>query len=83
MRDMTEFKANGLEEVLTAQGRKARWLAAKVGISESHLSRIVSGDRLASRTLAEKIAATLQIPLFLAFEFTKRSDSITQEERVA
>jgi transcriptional regulator with XRE-family HTH domain len=83
MRETTEYMATGLEDVLTAQGRKARWLAAKVGISESHLSRVVNGERPVSRTLAEAIAATLQVPLFLAFELTDSSELITHKERVA
>ncbi|MCC6312741.1 MAG: helix-turn-helix transcriptional regulator [Thermomicrobiales bacterium] len=69
-----------MSELMTSQGRKARWLADRVGISESHLSRIVSGERGVSESLAKRIADVIQAPLFLAFDFTPVSDSLTEEQ---
>jgi hypothetical protein len=78
MREPTNFKATGLESVLATQGRKARWLADQCQISESHLSRIVSGERRISETLARTIAGVLQSPLFFCFELTSESESLTE-----
>lgn len=82
MREQTNYRATGLSNVLTAQGRKARWLADQCKVSESHLSRIVSGERRTTESLAVKIAQVLQTPLFLIFELTDVNDLLTTE-RVA
>jgi transcriptional regulator with XRE-family HTH domain len=83
MREPTTFRATKLASVMDAQGRKARWLATEVGISESHLSRVLKGERLISEPLANKIADKLQMPLFLVFEFTSVNSSLRMESAVA
>jgi transcriptional regulator with XRE-family HTH domain len=75
MKETPCYDGRKLADLLTAQGRKARWLAAQAGVSESHLSRVVSGERLATRSTAERVAAVLQVPLFLAFDFLPRKES--------
>lgn len=62
--------ATGLKNVLESQGRKKRWLADQVRLSESYLGRVIAGTRTISQGDAERIAATLGLPLFLLFEFT-------------
>lgn len=56
--------------MLDAQGTKSRWLAEKVGISESHLSRIITGERRISKRLAERICDFARVDFHLAFELT-------------
>lgn len=76
MREHTNFRATQLERVLAEQGRKARWLAQEVGISESHLSRIVTGERRVSEALATRISKAIQTPLFLVFELSVESNRL-------
>lgn len=78
MREPTNFRANEIERLLREQGRKARWLAEQVGISESHLSRIVSGERRISESLAAQIAQAINAPLFLAFELTSVNEDVLE-----
>lgn len=66
-------------DVLASQGRKASWLARAVGISKSHMSRLISGERTADPELAERIAAALQMPVFVLFVFTDRIESLRSE----
>lgn len=78
MREPTNFKANEIDRLLAEEGRKSRWLANQVGISESHLSRIVSGERRISESLAKRIAEAIGAPLFLAFELTDVSGTVLE-----
>jgi transcriptional regulator with XRE-family HTH domain len=64
------YRARGLDQLLKREGRKQRWLANEVGISEALLSYIVSGERTASEKVAEAIAEALGKSLFLIFEST-------------
>lgn len=48
-----------LQRVLREDGRRQDWLAAKVGVSDSHMSLIVRGQRHCSDDLAERIAKAL------------------------
>ena len=77
MREPTVIRATELGRVLEEEGRKARWLAARVGISESHLSRIVSGERLISESLAQRIASALGHDFGVLFEFTLVNEEFT------
>ncbi len=69
-----------LGPILEAQGRKRRWLAQKVGVSEAWLSYLISGQRTATKDVAERISDTLNVPLFLAFEFAAASELVAEEE---
>jgi transcriptional regulator with XRE-family HTH domain len=77
------YRARGLMDLLNQQGRKQRWLANQVGVSESHLSRVVAGERLIDQVAAERISSVLAVPLFLIFEFTDRSNSLQEKEMSA
>jgi hypothetical protein len=66
------YRATGLGKVLEEQGRKRRWLARRVGISEPYLSRIIAGDKTIDRARGERIGALLGVPFFLLFEFADR-----------
>jgi hypothetical protein len=65
------YRATGLGEVIDEQGRKRRWLADRVGVSEAYLSMIISGMRTVDRSLGERIGALLGVPFFLLFELAK------------
>ena len=66
------YRATGLSKVMEEQGRKRRWLARRVGISEPYLSRIIAGDKTIDRARGERIGALLGVPFFLLFEFAER-----------
>lgn len=57
-----------LAGLMQAQGRTGKWLARQVGVSEATISRIMHGKQVARPALAERIAAVLQVPLFLCFD---------------
>lgn len=65
------YRAVRLGEVIDAQGRKRRWVADRVGMSEAYLSMIISGERTVDRAQGERICALLGVPFFLLFEFAK------------
>lgn len=65
------YRATGLGEVIDAQGRKRRWVADRVGMSEAYLSMIISGERTVDRGQGERIGALLGVPFFLLFEFAQ------------
>ena len=57
--------------VIDEQGRKRRWLAERVGVSEAYLSLIIAGSRTVDRALGERIGALLGVPFFLLFEIAE------------
>jgi transcriptional regulator with XRE-family HTH domain len=77
---MYDYRARGLPELLQQQGRKQRWLAEQSKLSESHLSRVITGERLVDKATAERVAGVLNVPLFLIFEFTGRSENLSPSE---
>lgn len=79
----TRYKSRSLPETLYTQGRKARWLASEVGVSESLISKIGSGARFADNLLAERISKVLGVPIGLLFELQERSDLVTATEEAA
>lgn len=56
-----------LADVMVEQGRKATWLARKLHIHRSYLSRIVAGERMVSELRARSIADHLGVPFGLLF----------------
>jgi len=50
------------------QGRRKDWLAAQAGVSPSLLSHALAGRRSVSEAVAGRMAAALQVPVFLVFE---------------
>lgn len=77
------MRATRLADVLKAQGRKRRWLAEQVGVSESFISRIVAGERMADAALAERIAAILGTPIFFVFDMPVGTDSMPPSKDAA
>ena len=73
------IRAEELRSLLAMQGRRKDWLAAQAGVSPSLLSHALAGRRSVSGSVAERMAAALQVPVFLVFE--RSSDPITVSER--
>jgi transcriptional regulator with XRE-family HTH domain len=68
MEHMTRYNGRKLAGLMAAQGRTGKWLARQVGISEASISRLMHGKQSVDAVLAQRIAATLQVPLFLCFD---------------
>lgn len=79
----TRYQATHLKTILSDQGRKQAWLATKVGISPRLLAYIVSNERTASESVAERIALALGVPLFLVFDTTEIVEDTTDTEDAA
>ena len=62
------YNGSRLADLLAAQGRRQDWLAHQAGVSRSLVSRLISGQRTVDEATARRIAAALQVPLFLAFD---------------
>lgn len=72
----TRYRATHLKSVLSEQGRKQAWLAAKVGVSPRLIGYILTGERTASAEVAARIALALGVPLFFVFDCTDVHESI-------
>lgn len=86
MDESTQFRATGLHDTLRTQGRKARWLAEKAGVSESLLSHAMKGRRTVNATAANRIAELLGVPFFVLWELSdgdKSSPRVVAEEQAA
>jgi transcriptional regulator with XRE-family HTH domain len=57
-----------LEQLLAAQGRRKDWLASQAGVSPSLISHVLAGRRTIAVEVAERMAAALQVPVFVAFD---------------
>lgn len=62
MKTIRRLRATQLEEVIRSQGRTKRWLASRVGLSESYLGRIVNGTFPVHEEKAVRIANELGVP---------------------
>lgn len=74
------YRATNLGRVLESQGRKQRWLAERIGVSGAYISLIIAGERTVDQETGERIAALLDVPLFLLFSLGKQSNSISQRD---
>lgn len=70
----TRFRSKTLGETLNGQGRKGRWLASQVGVSESSISRLISGKQTVDEAVAKQIALILGVPFFVLFESCYRDE---------
>jgi transcriptional regulator with XRE-family HTH domain len=52
-----------VDALLDARGSSKRWLASKLGMKESTLSRYLSGSRPAPPDLYQRIADVLHVPV--------------------
>jgi transcriptional regulator with XRE-family HTH domain len=80
------YRATGLQATLKTQGRKARWLAEKVGVHESLLSKAMKGQRTINAETAAKIADLLGVPFFVLWKSPDGdtiAPSVVSEEQAA
>jgi len=82
MREIANYQSTNLRTLLLARGVKFRELAVALGISESHMNRVINGERMASEQLAKEICAKTEVDFLAAFELTERSRNAPQKERL-
>jgi transcriptional regulator with XRE-family HTH domain len=73
------FNGRKLAAVIREQGRRQDWLAARAGISEALLSRLLRGERNVSEDVARRLAYALDVPFFVAFDLSVESESLSHE----
>ncbi|HNS28691.1 MAG TPA: helix-turn-helix transcriptional regulator [Steroidobacteraceae bacterium] len=64
----TRYRATTLSDVIDAQGRIRRWVAAQAGIDQPTLSHLEKGRRTIPADVADRIAMALQTPMLDLFE---------------
>jgi transcriptional regulator with XRE-family HTH domain len=69
-----------LTDVLEAQGRKQRWLARRLGIHESLLSKYIYGVRPVPPGVERRAAELLDLPATVPLFFTRVVPSGTYDE---
>ena len=81
----TDLRYTGTKigQVLSEQGRRQDWLAAKVGVSPATVNRWIRGSRSVDQSSAQRIAATLGVPFFLIFEEPIGYDSSPKGDKAA
>ncbi len=62
------MRSKNLGVTLAYQGRKGRWLASQVGVSESSISRLISGKQTTDERVARRISEILAVPIDVLFE---------------
>jgi transcriptional regulator with XRE-family HTH domain len=82
MNGASRYLATNLGATLDHQGRTGRWLANRLGVSESLISKVLKGERTIDGGFAEKIAFVIDVPLFLLFELHERSDLQSPTEAI-
>lgn len=74
------YRASNLEAVITERGLRFDWVARQAKISKSHLSMVMSGKRMASESVANRIADALTTPLFLLFDLSSEDENLPGEQ---
>lgn len=69
---------NNIKQLLNEQGRKANYLAKRVGITDSHLSGIINRRIIPGADIALKIAQALGVKFEKVFYFSGNQE----EERI-
>lgn len=77
------IRTQDLQSLLLTQGRRKDWLAAQCGVHPSMLSHLLAGRRTATAEVAERMAAALQVPVFLVCDVSSDehcvSDGTTED----
>lgn len=58
-----ESPGSAIDRLAREQGRRKIWLAERLGITPSHLSRMISGERVITRDMAGKLAELFDEPV--------------------
>lgn len=61
--DSSTTPAANIRRTLREQGRKQGWLAEQLGLNQSYLSTMLTGQRPISAELVERIAEVLGVPV--------------------
>lgn len=80
LQETERYSSENLGDVLRQQGRKARWLAGQIGVSESLISMVISGSRTLGREHAERVADILGEPFFVLFKIHERNEFVLTVE---
>ena len=75
-----QVRADELQSLLRAQGRRKDWLAARAGLHPSMVSHLIARRRTASASVAERMAEALQVPVFLLFDVSARTKIVRTGE---
>lgn len=65
---------------LKDQGRSKRWLAYRLGVSESYVGKVIQGRRTFPEPLAIRAAEVLGLAFSLHFELRGRAEPASQGE---
>ena len=76
----SRYWATNLAAVLETQGRTRRWLAERLGVSESLISKVLARRKTVSAEQGEQIAVAVGVPFDLLFELRYRSRCDTHPE---
>lgn len=73
------YRATNVLETIRDQGRTVAWLSRRIGISRQYTSGVVHGHTVVREEVARRIADQLAVPLFLLFELSTDSETVTLE----
>jgi transcriptional regulator with XRE-family HTH domain len=83
MEEQARYTGTRLGLVMKEQGRTKRWLAQRIGVSESLVGKVISGDRTMPEYKARLAAAALGLPFGVLFELRDGGILLPAEEREA
>jgi transcriptional regulator with XRE-family HTH domain len=83
MEEQARYTGTQLGLVMKEQGRTKRWLAQRIGVSESLVGKVISGDRTMPESKARQAASALGLPFGVLFELRDGGILLPVEEREA
>jgi lambda repressor-like predicted transcriptional regulator len=63
------------------QGRNSRWIAKQLGLSESHFSRVLSGERWVAEHHARLVASLLGVDFFVLWKVATSTNRLPSEQQ--
>lgn len=66
--DRRRYSAKAVHQTIREQGRTVVWLAGKMGMSRQYTNDLVHGKFSVRHEVAQRVADTLDVPLFLLFD---------------
>lgn len=58
-----ETPGAAIDRLAREQGRTKWWVAHELGTHPSHLSKLISGERVITERMAQKLAALFEVPV--------------------
>lgn len=74
------FATDRVKEEIVSQGRRFDWIADQVGVSKSHLTRVLSGERHVDEFTARLIAVLLGRDFSLLWEVADSIEKVTESK---